>query len=71
MLEEKAKQRILSEIIALPPLRMVLMHASDEHVSKAALLAAINKIVSQPPIVEKQVDPQLLRKLIEHLEKKL
>ena len=71
MLEEKAKQRILSEIIALPPLRMVLMHASDEHVSKAALLAAINKIASQPPIVEKQVDPQLLRKLIEHLEKKL
>jgi len=71
MLEEKAKQRILSEIIALPPLRMVLMHASDEHVSKAALLAAINKIAFQPPIVEKQVDPQLLRKLIEHLEKKL
>ena len=71
MLEEKARQRILSEIIALPPLRMVLMHASDEHVSKAALLAAINKIASQPPLVEKQVDPQLLRKLIEHLEKKL
>ena len=71
MLEEKAKQRILSEIIALPPLRMVLMHASDEHVSKAALITAINKIAFQPTIAEKQVDPQLLRKLIEHLEKKL
>jgi len=71
MLEEKAKQRILSEIIALPPLRMVLMHASDEHVTKAALMAAINKIASQPIITEKLVDLQAVRKLIEHLEKKL
>jgi hypothetical protein len=50
---------------------MVLMHASDEHVSKAALVAAINKIASQPVITEKLVDPQAVRKLIEHLEKKL
>jgi ribosomal protein L19E len=71
MLEEKAKQRILSEIIALPPLRMVLMHASDEHVSKAALMAAINKIASQLVITEKPVDSQAVRRLIEHLEKKL
>ena len=71
MLEEKAKQRILSEIIALPPLRMVLMHASDEHVSKAALMSAINKIASQPVVTEKPVDSQAVRKLIEHLEKKL
>ena len=71
MLEEKAKQRILSEIIALPPLRMVLMHASDEHVSKAALMAAINKIASQPVVTEKPVDSQAVRRLIEHLEKKV
>jgi hypothetical protein len=71
MLEEKAKQRILSEIIALPPLRMVLMHASDEHVSKAALMAAINKIASLPVVTEKLVDSQAVRKLIEYLEKKL
>lgn len=71
MLEEKAKQRIPSEIIALPPLRMDLMHASDEHVSKAAIVAAINKIASQPVITEKLVDPQAVRRLIEHLEKKL
>lgn len=71
MLEEKAKQRILSEIIALPPLRMVLMHASDEHVSKTALMAAINKIASLPVVTEKLVDSQAVRKLIEHLEKKL
>ena len=71
MLKEKAKQRILSEIIALPPLRMVLMHASDEHVSKAALMAAINKIASQPVVTEKPVDSQAVRRLIEHLEKKV
>jgi hypothetical protein len=71
MLEEKEKQTIQSVAIALPPLKMVLMHASDEHVSKAALMAAINKIALQPVISEKLDDPQAVRKLIEHLEKKL
>ena len=71
MLEEKAKQTTQPEVIALPPLRMVLMHASDEHVSKAALVAAINRIAFNPAPAKKHVDPQALRKLIEHLEKKL
>jgi hypothetical protein len=71
MLEEKEKQTIQSVAIALPPLKMVLMHASDEHVSKAALMATINKIALQPVISEKLDDPQAVRKLIEHLEKKL
>jgi hypothetical protein len=71
MLKEKERQTIQPVIIAMPPLRMVLMHASDEHVSKAALMAAINKIALQPIITEKLVDPQVVRKLIEHLEKEL
>ena len=71
MLKEKERQTIQSVAIALPPLRMVLMHASDENVSKAALVAAINKIALQPLITEKYVDPQALRKLIEYLEKNL
>jgi hypothetical protein len=70
MLSEEERQTIQSMVIAMPPLRMVLMHASDEHVSKAALMTAINKIADQPLITEKLVDPQALRKLIEHLEKK-
>ncbi len=71
MLKEKERQKIQPVFIALPPLRMDLMHASDEHVSKAALVAAINKIASQPIITEELVDLQAVRKLIEHLEKKL
>lgn len=71
MFKERERQTIRSVIIAMPPLRMVLMHANDEHVSKAALVAAINKIALQPVIMEKFVDPQAVRKLIEHLEKKL
>ena len=71
MLKEKGRQTIRPVVIALPPLRMDLMHASDEHVSKAALVAAINKIALLPVIAEKPVDTQSVRKLIEHLEKKL
>jgi hypothetical protein len=71
MLKEKERQTIQPVFIALPPLRMDLMHASDEHVSKAALVAAINKIASQPIITEELVDLQAVRRLIEHLEKKL
>ena len=71
MLKEKERQKTQPVFIALPPLRMDLMHASDEHVSKAALVAAINKIASQPIITEKLVDLQAVRKLIEHLEKEL
>ena len=71
MLKEEERQTIQSIVIALPPLRMVLMHASDEHVSKAALVAAIKKIAFHPVPAEKRVDPQALKRLIEHLEKKL
>jgi hypothetical protein len=71
MLKEKERQTIQPVVIAQPPLRMDLMHASDEHVSKAALVAAINKIALLPVITEKHVDQQAVRKLIEHLEKKL
>ena len=71
MLEEKAKQTIQPEVIALPPLRMVLVHAKDRHVSKAALVAAIKKLAFQPVPVRKHVDLQVVRKLIKHLEKKL
>jgi hypothetical protein len=70
MLEEKAKQRILSEVIALPPLRMVLMHASDKHVSKAALLAAIKKIALQSITAKEDVEPQTVKKIIQYLENK-
>jgi hypothetical protein len=59
------------DIIALPPLKMVLMYTKNEHVSKAALAAAIRKIAPRSVIVRHQVDLQVVRKLIKHLEEKL
>jgi hypothetical protein len=69
MLEEKSKLAIQPEVIALPPLRMALMHANDEHVSKAALTAAVKKISLRSMPLGKGVDSQVVRKLIEYLEK--
>ena len=69
MRDDKAKQKTQTEIIALPPLKMALVHAKDEHVSKAALEAAIKKIAFQP-VTEIKVDRQTVSRLIAHLEKK-
>lgn len=68
--KEKAKQTPQSEVIALPPLRMVLVHAKDEHVTRAALVSAIRKISVGPLKQEEHVEPQTVKKIIEYLEKK-
>jgi bisphosphoglycerate-independent phosphoglycerate mutase (AlkP superfamily) len=65
----KAKRAPRVEIIALPPLRMVLVHAKDDHVSKAALVAAIRKIALESITAKKDVEPQTVKKIIEYLEK--
>jgi len=65
------KSALQMDIIALPPLKMVLMHTKDEHVSKAALAAVIRKIAPHSVIIRHQIDPQVVRKLIKHLEEKL
>lgn len=52
-----------TEVIALPPLKMVLVHAKDEQANK---LNAV--VVSAAP--QEQVEPQALKKLIAHLEQK-
>jgi hypothetical protein len=54
------------EVIALPPLRMVLVHAQEERENRAAVLAAVIK--SAAP--QESIEPQDLKKLIEHLKKK-
>lgn len=53
-----------TEVIALPPLKMILVHAKDEH--EAALSAVIES--AEPR--EEQVKPQVLKRLIAHLEQK-
>jgi len=50
-----------TEVIALPPLKMVLVHAHDER--DQALSAAIKS--AQP---QEHIKPVDLKKLIEHLE---
>jgi hypothetical protein len=51
-----------TEVIALPPLKMTLVHAMDER--ENALSAVIRSAAPQ-----EQVKPQALKKLIAHLEK--
>lgn len=53
-----------TEVIALPPLRMVLVHAKDER--ENALTAVIKS--AEP---HENVEPQDLKKIIEHLKKKV
>jgi len=71
-MEEKKKKKIQpDEAIALPPLKMVLVHAKDERLNKAASQQSVTKKASVPPIVQEE-KPKVdsLIKIIEHLEKK-
>ncbi len=67
-MSEERRQTIQekTEVIALPPLRMVLVHAQEERENRAAVLAAVIK--SAAP--QERIEPQDLKKLIEHLKKK-
>ena len=67
---EKEKRTTRFEVIAMPPLRMILVRAKDKNVSKAALAAVIKKIALQSITVKDDVEPQMIRKIIQHLEKK-
>jgi hypothetical protein len=71
-MEEKKKKKIQpEEAIALPPLKMVLVHAKDERLNKAALQQPVTKKASVPPIVqEEKPKADSLIKIIEHLENK-
>ncbi|MCQ3937900.1 MAG: hypothetical protein DPW18_12740 [Chloroflexi bacterium] len=52
-----------TEVIALPPLKMVLVHAKDER--ENSLDAVIKTAAPQ-----EKIQPQALKKIIAHLEKK-
>jgi hypothetical protein len=52
------------EVIALPPLKMTLAHAQDDHMNKKALAAAIKRFLPH----EQQVDSQAIVRIIEFLE---
>lgn len=61
--EKKQALQNVTEVIALPPLKMVLVHAQEER--ENALSAVIKTAAPQ-----EKVQPQALKKLIEHLEHK-
>jgi hypothetical protein len=66
MAEEKKTQLRQFEVIALPPLRMILAHAKDEHVNKGALAGSLKKFLPQ----QEDVDPQAISRIIEYLKKR-
>lgn len=60
--KKKKTDQEQTEVIALPPLKMVLVYAKEEREnSKTRPVAKKN--------AEEEVKPQTLRKLIKHLEK--
>ncbi len=61
LIEKELPLQTPAEAIALPPLKMVLVHARDER--DLALSAAIKS--AQP---QERIKPVDLKKLIEHLE---
>jgi hypothetical protein len=65
-MSEERRQTIqdLTEVIALPPLRMVLVHAKEER-ENAVLTAVIKSAAPQ-----ESIEPQDLKKIIEHLKRK-
>jgi hypothetical protein len=54
-----------TEVIALPPLKMILVHAKDEREDRAA-----HKPILKPAADAERVEPQTVKKLIAHLEKR-
>jgi len=64
MADERQKTlQTQTEVIALPPLKMILVHAKDE---RENTLDAVIKTAAP----QEKVQPQALKKLIEHLEHK-
>lgn len=65
MSDENVKQKPQVDVIALPPLKMTLVHAKEERINRTMLAAAI-----ESAILEEEVKSKTLMKIIEHLEKK-
>ncbi len=61
---------IRPEVIALPPLKMALFHAVDEHLTRLALETAARKLSAISALRGGGLEKKSLEKIIEHLEKK-
>ena len=66
MSEKKAKQFVPMDVIALPPLKMALMHIKEERINKNIESSVVPNLQTQAEVA----DEDALKKIIEHLEQK-
>lgn len=70
MSEKNEKKSINMDVIALPPLKMVLVYAKEERMNRTRLASDIEKDVIQSTTKDEHLEQKDLKKIIEHLEKK-
>ena len=70
---EKNSSRLLMDVIALPPLKMVLVHAKNETVNQSSSISALRDAseFTEEKVQEEVVQSESVKKLIQHLEKKI
>ena len=69
MLEEKTQPILNLDVIALPPLKMILVYAKEERLNRE-MQASIKNDALKSAMKDEHLDQQDLMKIIEHLEKK-
>jgi hypothetical protein len=70
MTQEKAKPIIPVDVIAMPPLKMVLVHAKNERENNVTLVSSLRQASEAETPKGKQVDPESIMKIIEYLSKR-
>ena len=70
MTQEKATPTTRAEAIATPPLKMVLVHAQNERENNVTLVSSLRQAFEAEIPNAAGVDPESIKKIIEHLSKK-
>lgn len=70
MTQKKVNPTNLPDAIAMPPLRMTLVHAQNERANNLTLVSSLRQAFEAEPPKGAEVDPESIKKIIEHLNKK-
>jgi hypothetical protein len=70
MTQKKISPTSRVEVIATPPLRMVLVHAQNERENNVTLVSSLRQAIQAETPNAAGVDPESIKKIIEHLSKK-
>jgi len=70
MTRKKTKLGSVVDAIAMPPLKMTLVHAGNERANGAGPLPPPGQAFEAATSTEAKVDPESIKKIIEHLNKK-